>query len=120
MARVRAAEQRANSNAPAPPPDRKVVDWWEGPAPDAKAAGRLTQIDCVGRQMRIIIEGEGGKSVRLLIRDPGKVVVMNPADESAFSCGPQRPIRTVKVEYYAKTDAKLATVGEVATIEYIR
>lgn len=119
MARVRAAEERANRGAPPPPPDRKVVDWWEGPTPNAKAAGRLTQIDCVGRLMRLVLQPEDGKPVRLLIRDPGKIVVMNPASEAPFSCGPQRPIRTVKVEYFTKTDAKLATVGEVATIEYV-
>ncbi len=119
MAAVRAAEERANRAAPPPPPGRKVVDWWEGPAPDAKTTGRLTQIDCIGRLMRVIVQGDDGKPVRLLIRDPGKVVVMNPAGEAAFSCGPQRPIRTVKVEYYAKNDAKSATVGEVATIEYL-
>jgi tetratricopeptide (TPR) repeat protein len=119
MAAVRAAEERANRGAPPPPPDRKVVEWWEGPAPDARATGRLTQIDCIGRLMRVVVQGDDGKPVRLLIRDAGKVVVMNPAGEAAFTCGPQRPIRTVKVEYYAKSDAKLATVGEVATIEYI-
>ncbi len=119
MARVRAAEERANRGAPPPPPDRKVVDWWEGPTPNAKLTGKLVQIDCVGRLMRLVLQPEDGKPVRLLVRDPGKIVVMNPIGEAAFSCGPQRPIRTVKVEYFTKNDPKLATVGEVATIEYV-
>ncbi|MGE5569783.1 MAG: tetratricopeptide repeat protein [Rhodospirillales bacterium] len=119
MARIRAAEERANRGAPPPPPDRQVVPWWEGPAPDAHVTGRLTQIDCVGRLLRLVIQSGEGKSVRLLIRDPAKVVVMNPASEAAFACGAQRPVHTVKVEYYAKSDAKLATIGEVATVEYL-
>ncbi|HOK44607.1 MAG TPA: hypothetical protein PLK67_01655 [Bryobacteraceae bacterium] len=119
MARIRAAEERANRDAPPPPPDRQIVAWWEGPAPDAHVTGRLTQIDCVGQLLRLVIQSGEGKSVRLLIRDPAKVIVMNPASEAAFACGAQRPVRTVKVEYFAKSDEKLVTVGEVATIEYL-
>ncbi|MGC9969887.1 MAG: hypothetical protein ABSE56_04785 [Bryobacteraceae bacterium] len=117
LAEVRAAEQRANRGQPAPPPDRKIVGLFDGPAPSGKARGRLTRIDCIGRLMRLVIEGDDGSLTRLLIRDLAKVIVMG-AGETALACGPQKAIRTVTVEYFPKPDPKLATTGEVATIEY--
>jgi hypothetical protein len=117
MAKIRVAEERANRGQPAPPPDRKVVNLLDGPAPQGRARGRFTRIECVGRLMRLVLEDDAGKITRLLIRDPSKVIVIN-GDDAPFACGPQRTVRTVVVEYYPKSDAKLATIGEVATIEY--
>jgi tetratricopeptide (TPR) repeat protein len=116
MAEVRAAEARANRGQPAPPPDRRVVGMFDGPAPSGKIRGRLTRIDCIGKLMRLAIEGDGGSVTRLLIRDLAKVIVMGAA-ETTLACGPQKTIRTVTVEYFPKADAKLATTGEVATID---
>jgi len=118
MAEVRAAEARANRGAPPPPPDRKVVDFWEGPVPEGKARGRLTRIDCVRRgAMRVIVEGPDGKTARLVIRDPAKVMVVN-GPEGKFVCGAQNPVRNVLIEYFPKTDTPLGTTGEVAIIDY--
>lgn len=117
MAEVRAAEQRANRGQPAPPPDRKIVSLLDGPAPSGKAHGRLTRIDCIGRLMRLVIEGDDGSLTRLLVRDLAKVIVMG-AGQTTLACGPQKSVRTVTVEYFPKADPKLATTGEVATIEY--
>ena len=115
MAEVRAAEERANRGQPAPPPDRKIVSLFDGPAPAGKARGRLTRIDCIGKFMRLVIEDDDGKPTRLLIRDLAKIIVIG---EATLACGPQKTVRTVTIEYFPKADAKLATVGEVATIEY--
>jgi hypothetical protein len=117
MARIREAEARANAGAPAAPPDRQIVDMWQGPAPKGKAYGRLTAILCTGRLKRLVIEGEDGKVTRLLIRDPGKVTLMGDGS-LALACGPLQPPRPVTVEFFPKTDAKLDTAGEVATIDY--
>jgi len=35
----------------------------------------------------------------------------------ALGCGPQK-LRRVSLEYFPKTNARLATAGEVATIEF--
>lgn len=114
MAEIRAAEARANRGQPPPPPDRKIVNMFDGPAPSGKTRGRLTRIDCIGRLMRLVIEADDGSSTRLLIRDLSKVIVMG---DVALTCGPQKTIRTVTVEYFPKPDPKLTTTGEVATID---
>jgi hypothetical protein len=67
---------------------------------------------------RLVIHGEDGNTTRLLMRDPGKIVVMG-TDQLAFACGPQKPARRVAVEYFQKPDAKLRSDGDVATIEYL-
>jgi len=114
---VRAAEARANRKDPTSWADKKVEPWWEGEIPSGKVRGRLTQVDCRGATVRFAIQGEGGKLTRLVIRDPKKVVVLS-GGQLDFTCGPQRKPRTVSIEYFPKNDVKLATVGEVATIEY--
>jgi len=114
IADLRAAEAKANAGeGPAP---EKVVPWWEGPKPDGKAAGNLTRVDCLGRQMRLVIEGEDHKLTRLLVRDPSTVAILGGGEEK-LGCGVQKPRRIV-VEYFAKRNAKSATVGEVATIQF--
>jgi hypothetical protein len=114
IANLRAAEARANAGeGPAP---EKVVPWWEGPKPDGKAAGTLTRVDCLGRQMRLVIEGDDHKLTRLLVRDPSTVAILGGGEEK-LGCGVQKPKRIV-VEYFAKRNAKSATVGEVATIQF--
>jgi tetratricopeptide (TPR) repeat protein len=114
IADLRAAEAKANAGeGPAP---EKVVPWWEGPKPDGKAAGNLTRVDCLGRQMRLVIEGDDHKLTRLLVRDPSTVAILGGGEEK-LGCGVQKPRRIV-VEYFAKRNAKSATVGEVATIQF--
>jgi len=114
IADLRAAEAKANAGeGPAP---EKVVPWWEGPKPDGKAAGNLTRVDCLGRQMRLVIEGDDHKLTRLLVRDPSAVAILGGGEEK-LGCGVQKPRRIV-VEYFGKHNAKSATVGEVATIQF--
>jgi len=96
-------------------PGEKPVPWWDGPNPSGKVAGVLKQVDCLGKQARLLIEGDDRKSVRLLVASP-KVAVMGEGEHS-FGCGTQKPRRVV-VEYFPKADPKTATAGEVATIEF--
>ena len=114
IAEVRSLEQRYSKDKT--PSDEKVVPWWEGPKPDGRAAGTLKQIDCLGRQARLVITTEDGKQVRLLITDPGQIAIAG-GGEKDLSCGPQKARRVV-VEYFRKPNSKLSTAGEVATIEF--
>ncbi len=116
LARIRAAEARANRQDPPGLAERKVEQWWEGPQADGKVRGRLRQIDCLRGVLRLIIEAEG-KTTRLAIRDPKQVVVLG-GGTLELGCGPQRAPRLVVIEYFVKADSKLATAGDVATIEY--
>ena len=94
----------------------KPVPWWDGPKPSGKLDGSLKQVDCLGSQTRLVIIGTDGKITRLLVTDPGKVVILGGGSQ-ALGCGPQK-LRRVSLEYFPKTNARLATAGEVATIEF--
>ena len=48
--------------------------------------------------------------------DPGKIAISG-AGQTQLGCGLQKP-RHVTIEYFPKPDARLATTGEVATIEF--
>ncbi|MBM3776185.1 MAG: hypothetical protein FJW37_13640, partial [Acidobacteria bacterium] len=84
IAEVRALEERFNQ--PAGPDGAKVVPWWDGPKPAGRARGLLKQIDCIGRQFRLIIQGEDGRIVRLRIGDPSRIAVLG-GGELALNCG---------------------------------
>ncbi len=114
IADLRTTEAKANAGqGPAP---EKVEKWWDGPKPDGRTAGSLTRVDCLGRQLRLVIEGADHKLTRLLIRDPSNLAILGGGDQK-LGCGVQKS-RPVVVEYFTKRDAKLATVGEVATIQF--
>ncbi len=113
---LHALEARANQGQSAAPPKEKVVPWWDGPQPSGVARGVLKQVDCLGKRFRLVVETDDRKTIKLLIRDVSQVAVMG-GGELQLSCGPQNR-RRVKVEYFPKANAKLATAGEVATIEF--
>ena len=73
-------------------------------------------MDCLGSQTRLVIVGTDGKITRLLVTDPGKVVILGGGSQ-ALGCGAQK-LRRVSLEYFPKPNARLATAGEVATIEF--
>ena len=97
-------------------PATDAVPWWDGPQPTGKIVGNLKQVDCLGKQARLIVEGADHKTVKLLVGDPGKIVISG-TNHAQLGCGIQKP-RHVTIEYFPKADARLATAGEVATIEF--
>ncbi len=114
VAELHAAEAKANAGeGPAP---EKVEKWWSGPKPDSHATGKLTRVDCLGRQLRLVIEGDDHKLTRLLVTDPSNLPILGGAAQT-LGCGAQQP-RPIVVDYFARRNAKLATVGEVATIQF--
>jgi len=117
LARVREAEARTNQGQAPADPNRKVVEWWEGPRPSAKIAGVLLRVDCIGKQARLAVSGDDKKTTQLLIRDPARIVILG-GGESSLRCGPQKPPRRITVEYVSKPDAKLAVAGEALLIEF--
>jgi hypothetical protein len=116
-ASIQAALEKDRSEHPASPSSGKVEPWPEGPRPPGKVQGLLRQVDCLGKQARLVIEEQDRKLTRLLVRDPKQLVVAG-GGELTFGCGPQKPARRVVVEYFPKPDAKLGTAGEAAVIEF--
>ena len=104
------------SDGPAAPPD-KVIPWSDLPHPDAKFRGALKQVDCLGKQARLVLESEDHKTIRLLVPDPSKIAISGTG-ELTLGCGAQAKARRVSIEYFSKSNARTATAGEVATIEF--
>jgi hypothetical protein len=113
-AELHAIENKYNDGNPKP--NDKAVPWWDGPNPSGKLAGTLKQVDCLGSQARLVVEDQGRHTVKLLVTDPRKVAIMGRG-ELTLGCGVQKP-RRVAIEYFPKPNARLATAGEVATIEF--
>ncbi len=111
-AEVHQLESKYSDKAPADKP----VPWWDGPQPAGKASGTLKQVDCLGKQARLVVEGDDHKTVRLLVTDPGAIAVSGTG-ELKLGCGAQKP-RRVAIGYFPKPNARLSTAGEVATIEF--
>ena len=118
IADLRGAEAKANGAPFAADAVANAVPWWDGPKPTGHVEGLLKQVDCIGKQARIVVERDGHKLIRLLVRDPSQVVFIG-GGEQTLTCGPQKPVRAT-VEFIPKSNAKLGTSGEVATIEFHR
>jgi len=114
LANVHALEAEY-SNGSAKPGD-KPVPWWDGPKPGAKIHGMLKQVDCLGAQARLLVEGDDRKTVKLLVADSAKVAILGPGGQT-LGCGREAP-RPVSIAYFPKPNARLGTAGEVATIEF--
>jgi hypothetical protein len=114
-AELHKAEAKFSDGAPAS--GDKPVPWWDAPKPEGKVSGTLRQVDCLPKQQaRLSIEDAAHKLVKLLVADPSKVVYSGNGEVS-LGCGAQKP-RRITVEYFPKANARLATAGEVATIEF--
>jgi hypothetical protein len=113
---LHAMEARANQGQPPRSPNEKVVPWWDGPQASGVAIGVIKQVDCLGKRFRLWVQDDDHKTVKLLITDPAQVAVLGNV-KLELSCGTQQ-LRRVKVEYFPKANAKMATKGEVATIEF--
>jgi hypothetical protein len=117
LARIREAEARANAQLNPGAGPAKVVDWWDGPRPSAKASGTLERMECLRQGAKLHVRDADGKVTVLHIPDPTKIV-LSGSGEMDLQCGPQKPPRRVTIEYSPKPDAKLGTVGEAAFIEF--
>jgi tetratricopeptide (TPR) repeat protein len=115
VARIRAAEAKANGASVDSDTLAKAVPWWEGKEAPGHVEGTLRQVDCLGSQLRLTVLTKEKKTVRLLVTDMSNVAVKG--DPITFSCGVQKP-RSIKLDYFPKADAKLATAGEVARIDF--
>jgi hypothetical protein len=114
---LHALEARANQGRPAGSPNEKVVPWWDGPKPSGVTQGVLKQVDCLGKRLRLVVQDDEQKIIKLLVADPGQVAFLGGTGETKLTCGAQGE-RRIKVEYFPKANPKLATKGEVATIEF--
>jgi len=111
-ARTRIREAEAKANAGAAPTTGKVVDWWDGPKPDATLRGKLLRVDCLaGNQLRLAIGTDLKTATLLKVKDAGKIVITGNGTVD-LGCGLQKTPRTMTVEY-------LKATGEISTINFV-
>jgi hypothetical protein len=129
-AEVHAAEAAINQKVGGLDSNQKPQAWWDE-APGQKAVGKLARVDCLaGNSLRLTINLDGGGTIRLMIRDLNKLGVgtgdappsIEPQNVQAipkakFVCGAQRVPSKIRVIYNVNADAKLNTVGDIATVE---
>lgn len=109
-----AARKKLNPNGETPP---KPVAWYQEPTAGPSVKGVFQRLDCIDQRARLVIRGDDGKMVQLLMMDPSQVS-LGGGGQQTFSCGVQKEAPHVVVHYNVKTDPKLHTIGEVTAIEF--
>jgi tetratricopeptide (TPR) repeat protein len=86
--------------------------------PRKTVIGAVEQVDCLKDAGRLRLRTEG-RVLSLLMDDPEKIEVRGTADgKVTLECGPQKPPRTVTVEYETSVNDEYETVGVVRVIAY--
>ncbi len=121
-----AAEQAAGPRGAGEPvaaaeKPRQLISRPDGPdaAPATPSVvGRLRQVDCLGKMVRLHIAAAGQKQMALAIVDPERVTIKGAEGGTAdLTCGEQKG-KLVIVEYRSRQDARLGTIGDVRSIEF--
>jgi len=117
------AESRDESPAPPPPPIKRTERAVsEPPHPDPPAflaaTGRFVQLDCRGKQARMILETASGKQV-FLIEDPGHIAITSGASGPVdMACGPQKIPAKVEIGYVRPAADQTDVQGVVRTLAF--
>jgi hypothetical protein len=115
MERIDAALARANKENESPGTEQLEVVKLEDLDEKQTVTGRLIRIECrSGGNLVLELESERERT-RLLLPDVSKVVVEGEG-ALEFRCGAQSAARLVTVQYQAKTNAVLGTIGVVEVI----
>jgi hypothetical protein len=107
-------EARANQNPLSKEEVAKAASWFDANAA-ATVDGTLIRIDCTGKQRKLTVKDEAGKSVTLLIADASQFLVQG--GDSTFACGAQKP-RQVTVAYRPGTNLGKGISGEATGLEF--
>jgi len=117
LAEIHAAEDAARKKMnPDGKPIPNATIWMDELNGNAKVEGALQRFDCLGKLSRLAIRTDDGKVTQVAVRDPGQIGISN--GEKMMACGIQKPVRRVQVQYIARPDKRLGTVGDATTIEF--
>lgn len=106
LAEVRAAEGKVNDKLKSEHGDKpeqvvRIEDLDQG----KKLSGKLESVECMANgQARLLVRAEG-KPWRFVVQDPGAIHVAGGGEKS-LGCGPQKPPRTIVVEYRSLTEVQ--------------
>jgi len=107
-------EARAGGKPLSADPPHPTVDWFDADS-DAKLAGTLVRVTCTGKQLRLEVKDDAGKTQSLQVSDPSQLVIQG--GDGTLTCGVQKP-RHVEVAYRKPKDAKGGVLGEATGIEF--
>jgi hypothetical protein len=109
MARIRAAEEKANQqlDAQAGSKPENVVPWQET-VPKRSLTGTLTQVDCLKGAARLSVRNKNGHVITLMLDNP---------ESANLACGVQNPPRRVAISYALQPDDRSQTAGRVVTMK---
>jgi len=110
MARIRAAEEKANRAVDAESGGEKPKDVvpWEDTVPKKTVTGLLTRVECLKNVDRLWLTEKNGRALQLR---------MDNHESAGLTCGPQQPSPRVTVTYAAQSDDRLQTSGRVVSIK---
>jgi hypothetical protein len=102
---LRAAEKKINAAQGGAQAGQVVVSWEEAGEP-VMLDGILKQVDCLGKQTRVVIEGADHILTRLVVKARG-----------TLACGLQKEPHGISVQYTPKVDKALGTIGELESLQ---
>jgi hypothetical protein len=113
-------EARANTRPLSAQEAARTVDWFDDTGSE-KVTGSLLRVDCAGKQLRLSVQNDAGKTVTLLVPDPQQFEIKSG---ESLTCGAQKPRRVI-VSYKPasktpKADAAKAVFGEAVGMEFQR
>ena len=82
-----------------------------------KVTGMLKQVDCLGKQARLLVDGEDRKLSQAAGGGPAQIAISG-GGEQALGCGVQKPRRVSSRIFPEERMRGSRTAGEVATIEF--
>jgi hypothetical protein len=93
QARKELAELEARVNTrPLPKDDgTKTVDWFDDSGSE-KLKGSLVRVECPGKQLRLSVKDDEGKTQTLLVLDPAQFEIKSG---ESLACGVQKPRRVI-------------------------
>ena len=109
MARIHAAEQKANAAADQAAGAEKPSDVvsWDSLAGNKKLSGTLTRVDCLKSGWRLAVKDKTGAVTQLFLsKDSG----------AQLPCGTPSRTRRISLQYRAAIDDNLQTTGEVSSL----
>ena len=113
-ARKELADLEARVNTRPLSTEHPTVDWYDTDS-DATISGMLVRVNCTGKQLRLDVKDDQGKTQSVLVTDPTQLVVQG--GDGKMSCGAQKPVR-VNVAYRKPKNATAGVIGEATGIEF--
>jgi hypothetical protein len=117
---IAAMEARVNTRPLTAADAAKTVEWFDDSGAE-KMSGTLTRVDCSGKQVRLTLKNDDGKSATFLVPDTQQFEIKNG---DSLTCGAQKPRRVI-VSFKPgakapKPESSKGLTGEATGMEFPR